>query len=68
MPVGHFSHVFIDESGHAVESESLVPIAGILSNSTHKGSIKGQLILAGDPKQLGPIVQSELAREHGFGE
>lgn len=28
FPEGHFSHVFIDECGHAVEPESLVAIAG----------------------------------------
>ncbi|XP_042321796.1 helicase MOV-10 [Sceloporus undulatus] len=68
FPPGHFSHVFIDESGHAVETESLVAIAGILSvmdpNTNPKG---GQLVLAGDPKQLGPILMSPLAIEHGLG-
>lgn len=28
FPHGHFSHVFIDEAGHAVEPESIIAIAG----------------------------------------
>lgn len=28
---------------------------------------KGQLVLAGDPKQLGPILRSPLAQQHGLG-
>lgn len=67
MPDDHFSYVFIDESGHATEAHSLVPIAGILSAASHKRSLKGQLVLAGDPKQLGPVVQSNFAKEYGFG-
>ncbi|XP_075766067.1 helicase MOV-10 [Pelodiscus sinensis] len=67
FPEGHFSHVFIDECGHAVEPESVVAIAGILTAmdpKTNPGG--GQLVLAGDPKQLGPILRSPLAIEHGL--
>uniref|UniRef100_A0A670YHZ1 RNA helicase n=1 Tax=Pseudonaja textilis TaxID=8673 RepID=A0A670YHZ1_PSETE len=56
FPQGHFSHVFIDESGHAVEPESLITNVN-----------GGQLVLAGDPKQLGPILRSPLAVQHGLG-
>lgn len=28
IPAGHFTHVFVDEAGHAVETECLVPLAG----------------------------------------
>lgn len=28
IPVGHFTHVFVDEAGHAVETECLVSFAG----------------------------------------
>lgn len=28
IPAGHFTHVFVDEAGHAVETECLVPVAG----------------------------------------
>ena len=28
IPPGHFSHVFVDEAGHAVETECIIPLAG----------------------------------------
>uniref|UniRef100_A0AAR2K6N0 RNA helicase n=1 Tax=Pygocentrus nattereri TaxID=42514 RepID=A0AAR2K6N0_PYGNA len=61
VPVGHFSHIFIDEAGQAVEPECVVGIAGLLHPE------KGQLVLAGDPQQLGPVLRSPLAQQHGFG-
>ncbi|XP_026530953.1 putative helicase MOV-10 [Notechis scutatus] len=68
FPQGHFSHVFIDESGHAVEPESLIAISGILDMMDPKTNVNGgQLVLAGDPKQLGPILRSPLAVQHGLG-
>ncbi|KAB0798896.1 hypothetical protein PPYR_06776 [Photinus pyralis] len=66
-PPNHFSYVFIDESGQATETETLIPIAGILSNIESKGVINGQIILAGDPKQLGPVIHSNKAKNYGFG-
>lgn len=59
FPAKHFKRIFIDESGQAFEPECLVALSGILSTD-------GKLILAGDPKQLGPIVRSPLAIRHGF--
>ncbi|KAM4562218.1 putative helicase mov-10-B.2 [Odontesthes bonariensis] len=61
IPVGHFTHVFVDEAGHAVETECLVPVAGLLDTES------GQLVLAGDPKQLGPILRSPFALKNGMG-
>jgi helicase MOV-10 len=55
---GYFSHIFVDEAGQALEPESLVPILGMIGKSTN-------VILSGDPKQLGPIVRSPHAK--GFG-
>uniref|UniRef100_A0A4W3IM21 RNA helicase n=1 Tax=Callorhinchus milii TaxID=7868 RepID=A0A4W3IM21_CALMI len=67
FPRGHFSHVFIDEAGHAVEPECVIAVAGLLDpmdlESNRDG---GQLVLAGDPKQLGPILRSPIAIEHGL--
>lgn len=28
FPEGHFTHIFMDEAGHATEPESIIPIAG----------------------------------------
>ncbi|KAF1391972.1 hypothetical protein PFLUV_G00047620 [Perca fluviatilis] len=61
IPVGHFSHVFLDEGGQAVEPECVIAIAGLLSAEN------GQLVLAGDPKQLGPILRSPYALQYGLG-
>uniref|UniRef100_A0A8C3XKH0 RNA helicase n=2 Tax=Chelydra serpentina TaxID=8475 RepID=A0A8C3XKH0_CHESE len=67
FPDGHFSHIFIDECGQAAEPECLVAIAGILTAMDRETNTnRGQLVLAGDPKQLGPILRSPLAIEHGL--
>ncbi|NWT59640.1 SDE3 helicase, partial [Erythrocercus mccallii] len=68
FPPGFFSHVFIDECGHAVEPESVIAIAGLLAPMDQKTNPNGgQLVLAGDPKQLGPVLTSPLAIQHGLG-
>ncbi|XP_074500385.1 putative helicase mov-10-B.2 [Sebastes fasciatus] len=61
IPDGHFTHVFVDEAGHAVETECLVPLAGLLDAES------GQVVLAGDPKQLGPILRSPFALRYDMG-
>jgi helicase MOV-10 len=65
FPAGHFSHVFIDESGQAIEPEALIAVAGILT--VDPGLDCGQLVLAGDPQQLGPILRSPIAQQYGLG-
>ncbi|XP_067091219.1 RNA helicase Mov10l1 [Osmerus mordax] len=60
LQVGHFTHVFLDESGQATEPEALIPM-GLVSERD------GQIILAGDPCQLGPVVKSKLASAFGLG-
>uniref|UniRef100_A0A8C5D689 RNA helicase n=1 Tax=Gouania willdenowi TaxID=441366 RepID=A0A8C5D689_GOUWI len=60
FPVGHFTHVFFDEAGHGLETECLIALAGLLC------PMKGQVVLAGDPNQLGPIVRSHLAKKNGM--
>ncbi len=59
MPRGHFSHIFVDEAGQATEPEVMIGIKTIADNSTN-------VVLAGDPKQLGPIIRSAVARELGL--
>ena len=34
LPVGHFSHVVVDEAGQATETEALLP-ASLLAGSPH---------------------------------
>nr|XP_015813931.1 putative helicase mov-10-B.1 isoform X1 [Nothobranchius furzeri] len=58
---GHFTHVFVDEAGQAEEPQCLIAVAGLLCAE------KGQLVLAGDHKQLGPIIRSSLAMQRGYG-
>ncbi|XP_052403443.1 RNA helicase Mov10l1 isoform X3 [Carassius gibelio] len=60
LRVGHFTHVFVDEAGQATEPEALIPLS-LLSETS------GQMVLAGDPKQLGPVVKSKLAAVFGLG-
>ncbi|XP_064633916.1 putative helicase MOV-10 [Lineus longissimus] len=66
FPPNHFTHVFIDEAGHAFESEAIIPIAGILECDKMMNKDGAQLVLAGDPKQLGPIVRSPFAKAFGL--
>ncbi|XP_039091687.1 RNA helicase Mov10l1 isoform X2 [Hyaena hyaena] len=57
--VGHFTHVFVDEAGQASEPECLIPL-GLVSGTN------GQVVLAGDPMQLGPVIKSRLAMAYGL--
>ncbi|KXJ71865.1 hypothetical protein RP20_CCG019498, partial [Aedes albopictus] len=56
----HFSYVFIDECGSAKEISSLIPIAGL---ATHGDEINASVVLAGDPKQLGPVFEYEFLKQ-----
>ncbi|KAF7313870.1 RNA helicase [Mycena chlorophos] len=53
-PRGWYTHIFVDEAGQAIEPEVMLPIKSLADGKTN-------VILAGDDKQLGPIVQSSLA-------
>ncbi|KAJ4786836.1 P-loop containing nucleoside triphosphate hydrolases superfamily protein [Rhynchospora pubera] len=57
---GHFSHIFLDEAGQASEPETMVPIASMSDRRT-------VVVLAGDPRQLGPVVFSRGAENNGLG-
>ncbi|RPD55534.1 P-loop containing nucleoside triphosphate hydrolase protein [Lentinus tigrinus ALCF2SS1-7] len=61
MPHGHFTHIFVDEAGQGTEPEVLTAaIKTLVTPST-------RVILSGDPKQLGPVIRSSLARQLGLG-
>lgn len=59
LPRGHFTHIFVDEAGQATEPEVMIAIRTMAGNDTN-------IVLSGDPKQLGPIVRSAVARELGL--
>ncbi|XP_041654672.1 putative helicase mov-10-B.1 [Cheilinus undulatus] len=61
IPPDHYSYIFVDEAGQATETASIIPIAGLFKLRTC------QVVLAGDPKQLGPIITSRLAKKYGLG-
>lgn len=59
MARGHFSHIFVDEAGQATEPEVFVAIRMMADTATN-------VVLSGDPKQLGPIVRSGTAAKLGL--
>ena len=59
MPRGHFCRIFIDEAGQATEPEAFVSIKMLADSATN-------VILSGDPKQLGPVIRSGIARALGL--
>uniref|UniRef100_A0A8C5A7M7 RNA helicase n=1 Tax=Gadus morhua TaxID=8049 RepID=A0A8C5A7M7_GADMO len=60
LQVGHFTHAFLDEAGQATEPEALIPLTLVSEKD-------GQIVLAGDPCQLGPVVKSNLATAFALG-
>ena len=59
LPRGHFDLVVVDEAGQALEPEAVAPVAALLGADS-------QLLLAGDPKQLGPVIHNDLAKANGL--
>lgn len=61
---GHFTHIVIDEAGHATEPEAFAVFASLVSDKAPGAT---QLVLSGDPCQLGPMIRSPAAQQHGLG-
>ncbi|KAF8320843.1 P-loop containing nucleoside triphosphate hydrolase protein [Clavulina sp. PMI_390] len=57
---GHFTHIFIDEAGQAMEPEAMIAIRTMAGARTN-------IVLSGDPMQLGLIIHSDIAAECGLG-
>lgn len=62
------THIFLDECGQSTEPEALVALGGLVNK-------KSQVVLAGDPHQLGPVIrntqvysESKLFSPNGLGE
>ena len=66
-----FSHVIVDEAGQASEPECLCSLSGALAPASAEGAAAaagaGRIVLAGDPRQLGPVLQSKGAADAGLG-
>jgi len=60
LPRGHFAYILVDEAAQAKEAEAVVPLALL------DPAAGGRLVLGGDPCQLGPVVASNVAKEHGL--
>lgn len=58
---GCFSHIIVDEAGYADELDTLIPIVGLADGKT-------RVVLAGDPKQLGPMESVECLKRFKMSE
>ncbi|KAL0566482.1 hypothetical protein V5O48_015530 [Marasmius crinis-equi] len=61
VEAGFFTHIFVDECGQATEPAVMVPLKSLVGDKTN-------VVVAGDNKQLGPIVHSALAAKFGLKE
>ncbi|CAE6460524.1 unnamed protein product [Rhizoctonia solani] len=59
VDAGVFNYIFVDEAGQGSEPEIMIPILMMSGPSTN-------VILSGDPKQLGPVICSPIARSLGL--
>ncbi|PRW57862.1 helicase MOV-10 [Chlorella sorokiniana] len=67
-----FTHVLIDEAGQALPPEALIPLALLAPappqwhGQTAAADPGWGAVLCGDPRQLGPVVRSQVAAAHGL--
>lgn len=65
-PAGWFTSIFIDEASQAVEPLVLAAVVPLLLAAAKGGRAhESQLVLFGDPQQLGPVVKSQDAANAG---
>ncbi|KAL2712790.1 putative helicase MOV-10 [Vespula squamosa] len=58
----HFSFVIIDEASQSIEPETLIPfLLACMKDDENKGLLQAQVVIAGDPCQLGPFIRSKIA-------
>uniref|UniRef100_A0A4Y0BPV1 Uncharacterized protein n=1 Tax=Anopheles funestus TaxID=62324 RepID=A0A4Y0BPV1_ANOFN len=56
-----YDYIFIDECGSCKELSALVPIACVGADSAND-KLSASIVLAGDPKQLGPVTRMPYLR------
>lgn len=59
FPTDHLTHLVLDEAGQCMEPDTLIPLS-LMENC------KGQLVMSGDVKQLGPVVQWQALAKCGY--
>lgn len=59
FPTDHLTHLILDEAAQCLEPDTLIPMS-LMENA------QAQLVMAGDVKQLGPVVQWETLAKCGF--
>lgn len=62
----HFSYIIIDEASQAIEPEMLIPLTITNKKEEERIESQAQIVIAGDPYQLGPVVRSKWSK-HLFG-
>lgn len=71
LPKGFFEYIFIDECGSVCEQNAVIPISLLMSFATAPDALGNyergtKLVIAGDPKQLGPMVNCRLVSVPGL--
>ncbi|CAE6384609.1 unnamed protein product [Rhizoctonia solani] len=60
IPRGHYDWIFVDEAGQACEPEVMISVKTLAGSATN-------IVLSGDPRQLGPVIRSPVALQLGLG-
>lgn len=61
----HFTHLFVDEAAQATEPEIMISLSVVVDPAP--GSVKAEIGLVGDPRQLSPNIFSKQAADSGLG-